>query len=193
MVIHKILDAKRFIACHGYASDNEKIVAPNTFSGGFGQIMYIMTGSATISPTDPNSTVPSKTFHVGINDITEYYGTPCTYTAGPNGGTWICINPIPMNARYKMTNLLDGQTITGDLTERTIMCLSGTIQANGKEIENMNYARIYNGKSVTVNIPATSIAILLERIQGLDVEILPENPPPTVPAPIYNDVLTRQL
>jgi len=192
MVIHRILDAKRFIACHGYASDNEKIVAPNTFSGGFGQIMYIMTGSATISPTNPDSNISTKTFHVGINDITEYYGTPCTYTAGPNGGTWICINPIPMNARYKMTELVDGQVITGDLTERTIMCFSGSIQANGKEIQNMNYARIFSGTVVTVLVPETSIAVLLERIPSADVEILPESPPNTVPL-LYQDVSTRQL
>jgi hypothetical protein len=192
MVIHRILDAKRFIACHGYASDNEKIVAPNTFSGGFGQIMYIMTGSATISPTSPDSIVSAKTFHVGINDITEYYGTPCTYTAGPNGGTWICINPIPMNARYKMTELVNGQVITGDLTERTIMCFSGSIQANGKEIQNMNYARVFSGTVVTVLVPETSIAVLLERIPSADVEILPESPPSTVPL-LYQDVATRQL
>jgi hypothetical protein len=192
MVIHKILDAKRFIACHGFASDNEKIVAPNTFSGGFGQIMYIMTGSATISPTDPNSPIKPKTFQVGINDITEYYGTPCTYTAGPNGGTWICINPIPMNARYKMTELVDGQVITGDLTERTIMCFAGTIKANDKELQNMNYARIFNGKTVTVSVPPSATAVLLERIQSANVEILPENPPKTVPL-LYQDVSTREL
>jgi len=192
MVVHKILDAKRFIACHGYASANEQIVAPNTFSGGFGQIMYILTGSATISPTDSNSPVLPKTFHVGVNDITEYYGTPCTYTAGPDGGTWICINPIPMNARYKMTELVDGQVIHGDLVEKTVICFSGTIEANDKKIENMNYARITSNKVVKIKIPNKSVAVLLERIQGTNIERLSENPPKNVPD-IYKDVVTREL
>jgi hypothetical protein len=165
MKIQNTLNAKRFVVCHGFVSAGEKVLVSNSLSGDFNQYIYVLgEGDSFVSPIDPNSTLPTITLNQGLTDLSDYYGVPVSYTPAEPGASWVCINPIPLTARYNVSEIVNGQTIQGDMTERTILCILNNIEVNDKKIKSMEYCRILNGVTATVVIPDDAIALLLERI-----------------------------
>jgi hypothetical protein len=176
MMIQNLLKTKRFVVCHGYASAEERVLVSNSNSGDFNQFIYLLGGVETeLAPADKNSSLPAIKLQRGLTDISTYYGTPIVYTPTEEGVTWVCINPIPLTARYEVSELVDGQVIQGTLKEKTILCILNCIKVNDKDINSMQYCRVYDGVVANISIPSGSKALLVERIPDFSAPPVEKN------------------
>lgn len=137
-----------FYFCYGSFDPSEAhLQNKNDFS----QWIYALDGSVTHNGEVLNS---------GLNDKTAFAGQDVNYVAGPDGLSWIAINPL--NGRLFSAKVLTGkQTIVGSDSFEVICNFKGTFVANDKVFEPLNFSVIIKDKVVNLDIPTDSVCILL--------------------------------
>lgn len=106
-------------------------------------------------------------------DVRTFQGKAFNFEAGSQGGTWLCINPIPATKHFdaKILKPNTHTTIVGDGKEHVIICAKGKITARQGEksdtperiLNQFNYVRVLNDKVVNIAIPGDSEALYLTR------------------------------
>jgi hypothetical protein len=160
--IDDISICKGFAICKGHMTGNEvyeysaEDAKKDTV---YSQILFGVNGTGAAYDSNGN-----KITDINANvlyDFKEYYGKKYSIRAFENGGTWICINPIPANKFYTQKILTNDTTIVGDGHEHVLICLFGSIVVNEKTLNQLQYARIFKDKTANIIIPDGSIAIHL--------------------------------
>lgn len=167
MILNNAINAGGFIYCMAYFGPNETVVYQNIGHGHYHQYFYIVEGSATAIIKDTEHGEP-----VEINN-TKQPGT--LINQKHNRGKWtslvtkdesisfIFFNPIP-DTRDLKVEILKGSgthTITADEIRKTIVCITGPIQANDKGLDSLQHAKIYPGKTVELTLPENTVCAIV--------------------------------
>jgi hypothetical protein len=125
----------------------------------YSQLLFGVNGSGAAYDADGNKII--DIFPNTVYDFKEYYGKGYSIRALENGGTWICINPIPASKMYSYELLTGNTNIVGDGSEHVLICIIGSISVNEKTLKQLQYARILKDKIANIVIPEGSMAIHL--------------------------------
>lgn len=162
-MISNSIFCRGFVLCVGYVTPNESFLHENRADGHLTQVLYTYTGGG-FAASEGRST---KTIaQNALTDLSEFAGDPISYTAGAEGAAWVAINPIPASKRYE-TQLIQGssaiEVVAGE-TECAIICLRGSIIANGKTILAQSYARVLPAKTAALEVPENSSALIIKAV-----------------------------
>lgn len=166
----KLLDpsiiCKGFAICLGYMSSDDEYINEGEHladNGQYSQLIYIIDGNGAIYNMD--GTLDQVGVKGNVYNLEKYYrGQGYIFrTPKENGSYWFCINPIPSNKIFDYEVIKEGESklIVGDGVERTIICVEGTIEVNGKELGVKQYARVLNEKTAEVKVNSKSAAVYI--------------------------------
>jgi hypothetical protein len=154
----KIIDVGIAKLCAMCATPNHLGVFKNNSSaGGSTQICYTAYGSGQITTSNG-----SAVYEEGVlTDVSHVRGLQMNGLSGPNGTIWIGINPA--DERTIDYNFIQGEQqvqFVGEKLISVLLCLKGSITANGKTLLDLNYSVIPEGMSVDISVPNGSDAII---------------------------------
>jgi len=167
MILNNAINAGGFIYCMTYIGPHESGVYQNIGNGHYHQYFYIIEGSATAIIRESEDSEP-----VEIND-TKQPGT--LVDQRHNHGKWTSVitkdesislmffNPIP-DTRDLKVEILKGpgtHTITAVDQRKTIVCITGPIQANDKSLASLQHAKILPGKTVELTLPENTVCAIV--------------------------------
>jgi len=167
MILNNAINAGGFIYCAAYFSPQEKYSYFNSGDGHFHQYSYIVEGKAiiTMSKTSDgdiiyqnDSDVPGTLFN---HDA--FIDTYHTITTKDTSLSIINFNPIPATRNLNIDIIKGPYTkiITAEGKRITIVCITGPIIANNKNLDSMQHAKIFPNKSVELNLPEGTVCALV--------------------------------
>jgi hypothetical protein len=161
--IDNVSICKGFAICKGHMTAGETYtysVEDASKDAVYSQLLFGLNGSGAAYDADgvkiTDIVIPNTLY-----DFKDYYGKEYSIRSAENGGTWVCINPIPASKVYTHRVLIDGIVIAGDDSENVVICMQGPISINGKLLKQLQYARIFKDKIADIQIPTGSIAVHL--------------------------------
>jgi hypothetical protein len=156
---------KGFAICKGHITSNETYnygLDETTKDTKFSQILYILDGVGGAAFDHEGNKITDMEFGKAY-DFKEYYGKEYLIKSYDTGGTWIAINPVPASKVFihELLNKNTNKTIVGTKEENIIICLEGSITINDKVLNQLQYARVLDGKTAEISINEKSIAMHL--------------------------------
>ena len=167
MILNNAVNAGGFIYCMAYQSPNERITYFNDGDGHYHQYVYIVDGegygevrlteNGEIFRSDNTKRVDEL---LDLSDTKGMYHTTVTKEQSLN---MIMFNPIPD------TRILDVEIIKGPITKTvtttdkriTVVCITGPITANDKNLASLQHAKIFPGKTAELNLPENTVCALV--------------------------------
>ena len=164
MIFSQSVNIKSCIVCFAYQGPNQTTTYFNDNIGHFHRYVYVLDGKIDTEVTPENSTVPdssllllSKEFY----DIAHTKGKNIKGITGETGAAMVFFNPIRAED-ISVEIVKDKQTLKLKVTERTsIVCLTGPIEANGKPINEMQFATLPLNKTVTLDMQDGAICAIV--------------------------------
>lgn len=166
MILNNSVNAGSFIYCMAHFSPNESNTYHNTGHGHYHQCIYILEGHGTgcIKDAEGNIMAMDSAKRPGqLIDLSMTKGYFHETTTTDSGLTLIMFNPIP-DTRVLSVEILKGQsthTITATDNRKTLVCITGPIQANDKELVALQHAKIFPGKTVELTLPENTVCALV--------------------------------
>lgn len=162
-MISNVIMCRGFALCTGYLAPNAVLKNPNREASEVNQAVYVLSGNAVATSKNKQPIVLGT---AAISDVYDFMGDEITYTAGPNGLAWIALNPIPETKKYQTQLVQAGSSveIASDGAECAVICLFGSVNIGDKTIGAQNYARILPTKTVMVEVPQNSTALIIKAI-----------------------------
>lgn len=162
-MISNSIVCRGFVLCVGYVAPNESFLHENRADGHLTQVLYTYAGGGfAASEGKPTKTVIKN----ALTDLSDFAGSSIKYTAGEEGAAWVALNPLPSTKRYE-TQLIQGssaiEVVAGE-TECAIICLLGSVIASGKTIPAQSYARVLPAKTVALEVPENSSALIIKAV-----------------------------
>ena len=156
MILSQCVNIKSCIVCFAYQSPNETSNYLNDNLGHFHRYVYLTDGTIYTEVTPPGSSVPDSTLQLVPNELYDIVYTKGKTIKGVTtdvGASMIFFNPVPMDSNISVEIIKGIQTRKIKATERTtVICLKGSIEANDKPINTMQFATLPLNKSVTLNL-----------------------------------------
>lgn len=167
MILNNAVNAGGFIYCMACWSPNERITYFNSGDGHYHQYVYIVDGKGygEVRLTENGEIFRSDdTKRVGelldLSDTKDMYHTTVTKEQSLN---MIMFNPIPD------TRVLDVEIVTGPIIKTitatdkriTVVCITGPITANDKNLASLQHAKIFPGKTAELNLPENTVCALI--------------------------------
>lgn len=166
MILNNSINAGNFIYCMAHFGPNESNRYYNSGHGHYHQCIYIVDGygSGTITDTQGNILAADDTKRPGeLIDLSMTKGTYHITKTTDSGLTVIMFNPIP-DTRTLNVEILKGQgthTITATESRKVLVCITGPIQANGKELISLQHAKVFPGKTVELVLPENTVCAIV--------------------------------
>jgi hypothetical protein len=166
MIISSAVNVGNFLFCVGYYGPHGTYPY---FSGGDGhyhQYVYIVEGYgiAEIRNEENGPVIEyNDTKQPGaLVDQSHTMNTWQTLTTTDSSITLFYFNPIPAT-RNLTVNIVKAGTHNVVATDKriTIVCITGPVTANGKEILSLQYAKVLPGKSAELVIPENAVCALV--------------------------------
>ena len=169
MILNNSINAGNFIYCAAHIGPGEN-TGPylNTGHGHNHQWSYVVSGQAKVwfSETPDGPAVYSNEDHVPgtlwdqrpYKDLYHHVETTNEHLS------FINFNPIP-DSRNLSISMLKGPQVNYELTAKdkriTIVCITGPITANGKQLTAMQHAKLFPGKTATLTLSPNSVCALV--------------------------------
>ena len=167
MILNNAVNAGGFIYCAAYFGPHETQIYFNNGDGHHHQYSYIVEGSAEVKMS---LTPDSDPIYFNDSDIpgtlfchNEYIGMYHSVKTKDKSLSIINFNPIP-STRNLTVEIIKGpiiKTISADEKRITIVCVTGPISANDKNLASMQHAKIFPGKTVELNLPESTVCALV--------------------------------
>lgn len=167
MISHNAINANGFIFCSVYQGPNETTLYFNDGEGQYHQQIYIIEGAVDTYPSDtevlPTDAVNMPLSAGNLYDISHTKGKYVTGKTQANGASMVMFNPVPMDRKLDVKILKDAQTVQIAATDKkvTIVCLTGPVLVNDKEVGSMQFVRLYPGKSATLTLDEGNICAIV--------------------------------
>ena len=165
MILNNAVNTGPFIYCMAYFAPHENHSYYNSGDGHHHQWTYVLDGSAEIvmgDPSDPiysnNSNVPGTLF-----DHSEYKDMYHNIKTINNSLSLINFNPVPAT-RDLLVDIVKGpcvRAVTTTSKRVTVVCITGPIMINDKELVSLQHAKIFSPKTATLNLPDNTICALV--------------------------------
>jgi hypothetical protein len=167
MIINTSVNANKFIFCSVYQSPNETSPYFNEYDAHYHSGIYMLEGSLvaylsdteTIDENTPNDTITEGNFY----DISYTRGKYITSKTGATGASMIMFNPVPASKNLDVKIVKNKQTLeinTSD-TPITVVCITGPVNINGKELKSLQFATVYENKSATLTLDDNNICAIV--------------------------------
>lgn len=162
-MISNVILCRGFALCTGYLAPNEILINKNKAATEVNQAVYVISGNA-VATAENQQPITLNT--ACLTDVSNFAGTQITYTAGSNGLAWIALNPIPEIKKYQTQLVYAGNSIevVSDGAECAIVCLVGNINVSGKTVAALSYARVLPTKTVVLETPQNSVALIIKAV-----------------------------
>ena len=169
MILLNNYNAGPFIYCVGYISPNEKFTYVNEGEGHYHQFAYAeSTGVLTVIDPNTNQEVsfekPEDYDNFGfLFDFTDKKGWETISSTTDKSVVFLAFNPVPSN-RNLSVEMVEGEetkTITATDKRKTVVVFLGSILANNKEVNSLQYVKVLPGSSAIIKSnPDTIYAIV---------------------------------
>lgn len=166
MISNSAFNAHNFIYCLAYQGPNETMVYYNDNDGHYHSLLYVIEGSMDVSISDTDTVEPSPLPkpEIGIlYDIAHTRGKYVTSKTQSVGTSMITFNPVPADRKLNVEMLSGKQTVEVNAKDSriTIVCFTGPVNVNGKELKSTQYAVVFENKSATLTMEDNTICALV--------------------------------
>jgi hypothetical protein len=167
MISHNAINANGFIFCSVYQGPNETTIYFNDGEGQYHQQIYIVEGDIDTYPSDTEvlatDAVNAPLVSGVLYDISNTKGKYVIGKTDDTGASMVMFNPVPLDRQLNIEILKDAQTkqITATDKKVTIVCLTGPVLVNDKEVGSMKFVRLYPGKSATLTLDESNICAIV--------------------------------
>lgn len=166
MILNNSVNAGNFIYCMAHFGPNETNTYYNSGHGHYHQCIYIVDGygSGMITDAQGNILAQDSTKRSGeLVDLSMTKGTYHTTKTTDSGLTVIMFNPIPDTRTLDVTILKGNSThtISVEETRKVIVCITGPIQANDKQLISLQHAKVFPGKTVELTLPENTVCAIV--------------------------------
>lgn len=158
MILSNAINIRSCIVCFAHQSENETISYFNAETGHYHRFIYLTKGQLDTYVTDsPEVTENDKVIQLEANELYDLAPTLNKHVisiAKNSDASMAMFNPIPLDRDISVEILKDQQSrlLEPSDTRVTIVCLVGSIDANGKTLNSMQFAKVPADKSVVVNL-----------------------------------------
>jgi hypothetical protein len=167
MIMNNSINAGNFIYCMFYAGPNETTTYLNDGHGHFHQAVYVVDGKAvgTVEDLDGNEIITKPSVPPGEIDETlvDTKGTMHTIKTQESSLTFVAFNPIPDTRRLTF-EIIKGpieKNVTAGEKRLTVVCITGPISANDKQLQTLQFAKLFPGKSADLSLPNNTVCVLV--------------------------------
>lgn len=144
--------------CCMVATPGEQSSLPNAGPGGSSQLCYGVYGSGTTTSEGGNGSYTEDE----LTDVSAFRNFQLNGTAGPNGLVWVGINPPNSDTfQYDFIKGPVTKTFTNTSTDCAFVGLRQSPKINDKVIGELNFCRLKEGQTVTIEVPENSTGIML--------------------------------
>lgn len=168
MIVYNSFNAGPFVYCNYYQGINETNTYYNEVDGHYHAWIYIVSGQATaeIRDTADLTTTPLYTDDQppgSLVDQRRSKGKYVTTITTDQGCGMMMFNPIPQTDELSIEIVTGAQTKTVTATDKriTIVCITGPITANGINLNTLEHAKIFPGKTVEIVSSDTNVYALV--------------------------------
>jgi hypothetical protein len=167
MIAHNAVNANGFIYCNVYQGPNETTVYLNDGEGKYHQQIYIVEGDVDTYPSDtavkPTDAVNMPLSAGNLYDISHTKGKYVTGITGATGAAMVMFNPVPVERKLNIQIVKDAQSLQLDATTTkiTVVCITGPVTMNTKQIESMQFVRLLPGSSATLSLDEGTICAIV--------------------------------
>lgn len=146
--------------CCMTATPGELSTVPNSGPGGSSQICYTAYGTGTTS-ADGESLVHTEG---GLVDISRFRNKPLTGQAGPNGVTWVSVNPFDEETLdYEFLEGPSTRSFTNTRDHCTILTVKGVLGVNAAQIPELGFCRVGKDQTISLTLGTDVKAIILQK------------------------------
>lgn len=167
MILSQAINIRSCIVCFAYQSPNEVSNYVNDQTGHLHRFVYLTGGTIYTEVTKVDSDTPDITYQLVPYELYDINHSRGKYIKGVTtdvGAEMVFFNPIPADSDIKVQIYKDKQTLSLESIEKsTIVCLSGSITANGKVIEKMQYAALPLDKATIVELKDGAICAVVTK------------------------------
>lgn len=164
MIFSQAVNIKSCIVCFAYQGPNQVTTYFNDNIGHFHKYVYVLDGQIDTEVTPENSSVPDSSLLLlpkQFYDISYTKGKNIKGVTGETGAAMVFFNPI-RTEDITVEIIKDKQTLKLKATERiSVVCLTGSVEANGKAINQMQFATLPLNKTVTIKIEDGTICAIV--------------------------------
>jgi len=167
MILNNAINAGSFVYCSFYMGPNETTTYLNEGHGHFHQAVYVVDGKGigTVNDIDGNEIITKPSVSPGELDETliDTKGTNHTIKTQESSLTFVAFNPIPDTRRlaFEVVKGPIEKTITASEKRITVVCITGPISANGKQLQTLQFAKIFPGKSAELALSDNTVCVLI--------------------------------
>lgn len=154
---------RTFVLCRGEVTVEGRVVNPNAKPGEFTQVLYLASGSGVCSCGEDSKVLTEGT----LTDLSEFRGKELVFTCTSEKATWEAFNPILPNTRLLVsifTGAVEVDLFDPEL-ETYIVPLKGSVQVNGKTIEELKCGRLLVGKSGALRVPKGAACAIVKVVR----------------------------
>jgi len=119
--------------------------------------------SPTEIPSEADLMVKLQMVRGTLYDVTHTRGKYVTAITGDNGAAMVMFNPVPADKPLNIEILNGNQVKEINAIDKriTIVCITGPIDVNGKNLKTTQYAVVFPGKSATLTMEENTICALV--------------------------------
>ena len=166
MIVSNTINAGIFVYCTTYISPHESVAYHNSGNGHYHQYTYVTSGKGTAEHRDSIDgpvTEFRDVFYSG--KIVDKSSTKGKFTKleTQEGVGLIFFNPVP-DSRPLTVDIIHGpatQLISAGSNRKTIVCITGPVTANGKELQSLQHAKIFVGKRAELIVPENAVCAIV--------------------------------
>lgn len=171
MVINNAISAGEFVYCASYWSPNETNFYHNEGDGHYHQWAYVLDGfgfGEIWQTKDGPVLLKEHNKQSGqLIDLTPTKGLyHLTYTR-EHSLSMVLFNPIPSTRNLKVEILRGPQSRTLTTTDNrlTVVCLTGPVTINDKQVESLQHSKIFPNKQATIVLTNGSVCALVSQAE----------------------------
>lgn len=167
MILNNAINAGSFIYCMAHFGPNETTTYLNDGHGHYHQCVYVVEGQGQGIVTDKDNNVIISKPSVPAGELDETVGLSKgsyhTIVTADTGLTIIMFNPIPTDRLLNVSiiNVAGTYSITADENRKVIVCITGPVQINDKQLVSLQHAKLFPGKTAELVLPENTVCAIV--------------------------------
>lgn len=144
MKITSVHQFRLFVICRGAVTQGVQIVHPNKEAGEYTQALYMVHGNGVAVSADGEIVLSAGE----VTDLSRFKGQEIVYTSATEMAAWVAFNPLLPDTKLHVS-ILDQPAqveLLDTELETYIVPIKGSVEVNGKTIEELKSGRLLVGK-----------------------------------------------
>ena len=154
---------RTFVICRVATDKDTPVINPNTGIGEYNQCLYAINGHGIAS-----SAAGEIALSFGeLVDLSAFKGQEITYTSTTDMAAWVAFNPLLHNTKL-LVSILNQPTqmeLLDTELETYIVPIKGSVEVNGKTIEELKSGRLLIGKEANLSVPEGATCAIVKVVR----------------------------